>query len=373
MVVERVDLRDELRDRRFHIKQLYLLKNQNSKKPMQLQSNLNILLDFDLNELLAVQSDVTQLISRRVHELLKRSKSLCDEDSIRNHNDEEQSDKSIEIIEADHGDSQSDDDEDSEAFILTQLDQHTKEKTWNHENEELTTLRAELPKPDISSPLKESQSLPDSYDRMKIDVTDVEDQQEEKVLRLTNSNNNKDLSQVTKKLCVRFPENVPTVSDVPPTNFNVNPFSGKPWILEDFKMNKDINPVKRNHNNIRLQKTAIEDFTSSDIGRRSLIDKEMSYNIENNFHEFENLRDRSHSPPGFGRLDFPNTQERIDDKQKSQNMIFQKTKWRFLKATCNAIPPYEREFLFKNDKLNEIVDDGDFKWNELELQIYTRK
>ncbi|GAV54365.1 hypothetical protein ZYGR_0AL00970 [Zygosaccharomyces rouxii] len=339
---------------------------------MQLQSNLTVLLEFDLNELLAVQSDVTLLISRRVRELLDRPKESSDEQPAINDKDEEKSDKSVEII-GDHcGNHQDDNDDDSEAFILTQLDQHAREKIWTHENEELVTLRAELPKADISSPLKESQSLPDSYDRVKIDAREIEDQLEEDELPSANNNDNnkRELSQVTKKLCVRFPDNRPTV---PPTNFNINPVSGKPWILEDFKMNKDINSVKRRQQNIKLQRFNTEGFSPPEAGRPSLIDKELGSDAENDLYEFENLRDRSHSPPGFGRLDFPNTQERLDDKQKSQNIIFQKTKWRFRKATCNAIPPYEREFLFKNDKLNEIVDDGTFEWNDAELQIYMRK
>ncbi|CAR30796.1 ZYRO0E02442p [Zygosaccharomyces rouxii] len=337
---------------------------------MQLQSNLAVLLEFDLNRLLAVQSDVTLLISRRVRELLDRSKELVDEHSTINDKDEDKGDTSIGIVGGDRSNHQVDDGDDSDDFILTQLGEHTGEKIWTHENEDLVTLRAELPKADISSPLKESQSLPDSYNHMKNDSRELDVQVEEDELPSANNNSRKELSQVTKKLCVRFPDNKPVV---PRTNFNINPYTGKPWILEDFKRNEDINSVKKRQQNMKAQKIYAEGFPPPEAGRQSLIDKEISKGVENNFYEFENLRDRSHSPPGFGRLDFPNTQERFDDKQKSQNIIFHKTKWRFRKATCNAVPPYEREFLFKNDKLNEIVDDGTFEWNDAELQIYTRK
>ncbi|GAV49455.1 hypothetical protein ZYGR_0P00980 [Zygosaccharomyces rouxii] len=337
---------------------------------MQLQSNLAVLLEFDLNRLLAVQSDVTLLISRRVRELLDRSKELGDEHSTINDKDEDKGDTSIGIVGGDRSNHQMDDGDDSDDFILTQLGEHTGEKIWTHENEDLVTLRAELPKADISSPLKESQSLPDSYNHMKNDSRELDVQVEEDELPSANNNSRKELSQVTKKLCVRFPDNKPVV---PRTNFNINPYTGKPWILEDFKRNEDINSVKKRQQNMKAQKIYAEGFPPPEAGRQSLIDKEISKGVENNFYEFENLRDRSHSPPGFGRLDFPNTQERFDDKQKSQNIIFHKTKWRFRKATCNAVPLYEREFLFKNDKLNEIVDDGTFEWNDSELQIYTRK
>lgn len=337
---------------------------------MLLQSNLKILLEFDLNGLLAVQSDVTLLISKRVSELLEKSKNLCNEHTTIDNESEKESDKSVEIIGADHDTHQEDNDDDSEAFILTQLDQYTKEKICNHENENLVTLGVEYPKADISSPLKESQSLPDFYDHTKIDNKGIENQMLADELPSANNNSaNKELSQVAKKLCVRFPDNKRVVQ---PMNFNINPFTGKPWILEDFKMNENINSTKRRQQNIKLQKFNTDGFPPPEIGRRSLIDIELDKDVENSLYEFENLRDRSHSPPGFGRLDFPNTQERIDDKQKSQNIIFQKTKWRFRKATCNEIPPYEREYLFKNDKLNEIVDDGTFEWDEAKLQIYTR-
>lgn len=343
---------------------------------MQLQSNLAILLEFELDRLLAVQSDVTVLISKRVRELIDKTKEIHDNYSEMNNLDENGGRGSVEILGNGSDTQQVDEDEDSEDFILTQLDQHAKEKLWTHENEELVTLRAELPKADISSPLKESQSQPDSYDRIKVNSKKHNVDSEVDKLPPTNKTddenrtaNNKEGLNVVKRLCIRSPN---VGSTFPRTNLNINPLTGKPWILEDFKRNEDINSVKKGQKNLRIQKFYAEGCPPPEIGRQSLIDKASFEVPEDNSCEFENLRDRSHSPPGFGRLDFPNTQERLDDKQKSQNIIFHKTKWRFRKATSHAIPPYEREFLFKNDRLNEIIDNGTFEWNDAELQIYMR-
>lgn len=84
------------------------------------------------------------------------------------------------------------------------------------------------------------------------------------------------------------------------------------------------------------------------------------------------MRNRSPSPPGYGRLDFPSTQERADDKSKAQSIIRDKTLYRFLEATNNRVPPMKREFLFKKRELNDVVDDGNFDWTEESLEIFSR-
>lgn len=152
--------------------------------------------------------------------------------------------------------------------------------------------------------------------------------------------------------------------------FNTNPITSKPWILEDFKPNKDVTAVKRG-------KKKLEEFYKK-VGKPiDLQEDDDSINFRNNENtldsfkmEFDNLRNRTESPPGYGRLDFPTTQEREEDKLASRRILYQKTKHRFLTSINNRIPPQEREFLFRRNEFNEVVDNGYFKWDRSALQIY---
>lgn len=160
-------------------------------------------------------------------------------------------------------------------------------------------------------------------------------------------------------------------------NFNNNPISGKPWIFEDFKVNDDIYAINRGRkkmNDIKLarfySKAGNPRLNSKDMNDAIdiIIDNDSYY-----LNEFENLRQRSRSPPGYGRLNFPNTQENLTDKLKSQEIVYIKTKKRFLIATQWKLPIEEREFCFKNSKLNDIINCGKFHWDENKLNIFTRK
>lgn len=174
-------------------------------------------------------------------------------------------------------------------------------------------------------------------------------------------------------------------------NFNSNPITGKPWIFEDFKVNEiELSRQRKAGKSKKLAKFyAKVGSPIKDNKRLVLKDRELDY-VENKATEcerssrnkfkndytdeesFDNLNLRSKSPPGFGRLNFPSTQERLDDKEECKKMLFNKTKERFLEATDNSIPICERNFYFKNCKLNDIVDDGNFEWNHDKLQIFTR-
>lgn len=152
--------------------------------------------------------------------------------------------------------------------------------------------------------------------------------------------------------------------------FNTNPTTSKPWILEDFKPNKDVAAVRRG-------KKKVEEFYKK-VGKPIDLEEDDDFiNFGNNGNtldsfkmEFDNLRNRTESPPGYGRLDFPTTQEREEDKLASKRILYQKTKHRFLTSVNNRIPPQEREFLFRRNEFNEAVDNGYFKWDRNALEIY---
>lgn len=159
-------------------------------------------------------------------------------------------------------------------------------------------------------------------------------------------------------------------------NFNFNPITMKPWILEDFKPNNDTTSVSRGRRKLEAFYSKVgkpgEVPVDSSRQQQSTNNKHNSnYNNDVDF-DFDNLRNRSKSPPGYGRMDFPSTQERNDDKIKSQKRIYEKTLYRFKSATNFRIPPYEREFLFKKDVLNRVVDDNNFDWNRENLKIFLR-
>lgn len=143
-------------------------------------------------------------------------------------------------------------------------------------------------------------------------------------------------------------------------DFNLNPISGKAWILEDFLPNREI-PTKNRRGRM------LEDFN-----KKINADVNLSSKTEVMSTNFDNLRHRSPSPPGYGRLDFPTTQERAEDKSKSQSIIKEKTLYRFLAATNSKLPPYMREYLFKKSELNDIVDNGKFSWSANKLQVFSR-
>lgn len=172
-------------------------------------------------------------------------------------------------------------------------------------------------------------------------------------------------------------------------DFNSNPLTLKPWILEDFKPNRDLPNVKRGRKRLQNFQEEIERGLKTENGNESTKEASPQQHGSNrnvwthpNRHlqefpermipQFDNLRDRSTSPPGFGRMDFPTTQERQWDKQRSQQIIYEKTLYRLQCATNNKIPPYEREFLFKKPSLNELVDFGAFVWSQDKVQIFKR-
>lgn len=149
-------------------------------------------------------------------------------------------------------------------------------------------------------------------------------------------------------------------------DFNNNPFTLKPWILEDFKPNQDIASVKRGQRKLDQfhKQVGMPMGTGGESNLPNNDDRIMDNFI------FDNLVGRTDSPPGYGRLDFPTTQERASDKLESKRIIHQKTLHRFLSAVNRRIPPHEREFLFKRDALNDAIDNDNFRWDKDLLQIY---
>ncbi|CCD26127.2 ssDNA endodeoxyribonuclease SAE2 NDAI_0G03500 [Naumovozyma dairenensis CBS 421] len=160
---------------------------------------------------------------------------------------------------------------------------------------------------------------------------------------------------------------------IPLVDFNTNPLTEKPWILEDFKPNENKAFIRRGRLKLEnFYKKAGKPINLPANGKSDAF-LDDSVNADNIEFQFDNLRQRAKSPPGFGRLDFPTTQERVDDKEKSQEIIQQKTRYRFLMAIQNNLPPQERRYIFKKEKLNRIVDGSQFSWSPSELKIYERK
>ncbi|SCU93617.1 LADA_0G04060g1_1 [Lachancea dasiensis] len=166
-------------------------------------------------------------------------------------------------------------------------------------------------------------------------------------------------------------------------NFNGNPLTKKPWIFEDFKVNELAGPSRESRPSAAskfsstvgkpLQKqklilhpergfeVVVEDCSTSNEGPTLLT------NVE-----FANMRQRSKSPPGFGRLDFPNTQENMADVIESREILYNKTKDRFLTATRSDLSPSKRPYVFRNVRLNAVVNEGNFEWDPKSLQIFSR-
>ncbi|QLQ82607.1 hypothetical protein HG537_0H03700 [Torulaspora globosa] len=321
---------------------------------MLLRSKLEVLLELDLLSLLAVQSDVTRLIEQKVVLLGvgKRNGDECVKDEKLTGECED-----------------SDDDE----FLLTQFDQIAREKLLN-KNEIDTVCK----KGDLSSPLKGTQSLPDSLGSIEGDLQIFPPKLKDTV---SFEINGRGVLQSSNTRCVELSprkrqkikksrlDDVLKPKSV--VSFNLNPLTKKPWILEDFKFNQDLRSVRRGRKKISTMK--LNNFYEQG-GRPPEVEifQEAADHDDENSCEFENLRQRSKSPPGFGRLDFPSTQERVDDKKKSQEIINRKTRHRFLAATRRDVPQQEKQYLFKSDYLNQLVKDGTFEWDEKNLKIFSR-
>ncbi|AAS51872.1 ADL048Cp [Eremothecium gossypii ATCC 10895] len=153
-------------------------------------------------------------------------------------------------------------------------------------------------------------------------------------------------------------------------DFNTNPIAKRPWIYEDFQANHEVLE--------ELSKKRLKDHRRNVMdglaGLPNKLGGEANYDssFDESFPMYDNLRHRSKSPPGYGRLDFPTTQEIQDDKRKAQDMIYQRTKHRFKMAVQRKIPIFEREYFFKNPQLNTWVDNGEISWSKEELQIFKR-
>lgn len=171
----------------------------------------------------------------------------------------------------------------------------------------------------------------------------------------------------------------------PSFNLNTNPITNKPWIFEDFKVNDLFKPYDRGRTNHELAKISkFHAIVGQPASHEKLVlhpDRGFEMVKENQPHvnqqvdsipQFDNLRQRSKSPPGFGRLDFPSTQENLVDQKKAREILANKTKARFLIATRSDIPAKNRQYLFKNSALNDAVDAGDIQWDEDHLTIFSR-
>ncbi|CAL9733536.1 DNA endonuclease Sae2p [Monosporozyma servazzii] len=268
--------------------------------------------------------------------------------------------------------------EDSQDFILTQLSNNSPQSSQIYSQQD-------HPPVSDSSPLREYQNT-NSHKVVKSEKLNIKMESPSKSYKQQKliSSKDKKVSKLRVKkeslspldsVKISYEAVIPT-KQLPPTrklNFNMNPITKKPWILEDFKPNFEVTRIRRG-------RKEVEQFYSKvgkpDDDPKDFIGKDHSKNpsMKGNESEFifDNLRQRSRSPPGFGRMDFPSTQERTDDKIKSQKIIYEKTIYRFRCAIDYKIPSYEREFLFKKDIFNKAVDENNFTWSPQKLQIFLR-
>lgn len=361
-----------------------------SNMSMELDTLVNQLSTLSLRELFLLQHEVVKEIESRLNKL-EITEDLTEKLTEANRAPAGESDKSpvitiksplqppvinreesgsLEII------------EDSQDFILTQF---TNSSLQSSQLSSQQTDQIHNGKENDSSPLKESQDT-NTFDVMRSQRVNVKKESPLKVCPQQKRENIKDKKvsklRVKKELLpsldpMKIPcEPIIQTQQPPPTkklNFNTNPLSKKPWILEDFKPNFEITGVKRG-------RKKIEQFYAK-VGKPNEEPKDLIKNdplknpsTDSNDAEFifDNLRQRSKSPPGFGRMDFPSTQERTDDKNKSQKIIYDKTIYRFYAAIDYRLPSYEREFLFKKDIFNRTVDEHNFTWSPKKLKIFLR-
>lgn len=242
----------------------------------------------------------------------------------------------------------------------------------------------------MSSPLKENEIILDSQASDILKENDINIQHSHQSVIAKSKRGRSPINATTMPQANRNNEKENIKRGKISVDFSINPITKKPWIYEDFKINelvssknrgrgcKKSNKVARFHaqagsplkskQNVVLNSTGLLET----VDETSVSDRSKVPDLQFPDDSFDNLRVRSKSPPGYGRLNFPTTQERLDDKEESRKLLYQKTKTRFLEATNNLVPISDREFYFRNSKLNDIVDDGNFTWNENELKIFTR-
>ena len=349
---------------------------------MKLKSNIESLLHLEMHELLDLQDDVNKLIRLKFEQLPNNNIDSLNKENANIYIKNEQNANEIFLKESSKPHTFI---EDTEDFILTQFDQDAQGRLFNqisnvnddqminikkeYENEKFEPLNLDEKKNfnDLSSPLKGSSLKGSQVLGSQESITsryNIHEETGRKRVKLERI----DLALTGMDYSVK--RNLIKIFD-----FNKNPITLKAWILEDFKPNENKLAIirgRKREENIKLMKL------HSKMGKPPNQPDNCIENFDNGNlfteeeQEFDNLKTRSKSPPGFGRLDFPNTQERFDDRKKSQQIIYQKTKRRFKMTIRNDIPPQEREYHFKNDELNRIVDDGNFKWDEINLLIYSR-
>ena len=394
------------------------------------RQHLQTLEKMSLEELFEIQKDVNTLLEKRFKEFKLEFKHKMNEiKESKNHNDNDllpstlkkpfkipataeklnaqphpkhTREMVIDIVDNSEGSCM----EDTQEFIFTQLEHPTTNSQTSEQNTQYTRVppqRDVLPKDsqeiiltqensDIkeensyvvySSPLKASQESAESQDVIGIPLleknTNILSQKKPddwtgKKVRPRNDscNNNPRESKFTKFTQGNKGSSLRSIHVSEPNvaneklNLNTNPFTSKPWIMEDFKPNQDVASVRRGQKKLEQFHRKVGTPMGYDEAHKEV---KVGSAAADDF-IFDNLVGRTDSPPGYGRLDFPTTQERMTDKLESKRIIRQKTINRFLSAANNLIPPQEREFLFKREALNEAIDNDDFDWERTLLQVY---
>ncbi|SCU87669.1 LAMI_0D07008g1_1 [Lachancea mirantina] len=332
----------------------------NPSKPVgnELKSGLRILRDLNLNQLLAVQYDLTREIERRVAKIQNQP---CEHEPVRYKRQRTgpRRNSAVEEIRRELPDFKPDlksngkcqptqEESASDSYLPGTLDMQSKEI-------------------DFSSPLKGPVvSKPESTEMSKKSMAVISDSEGD--LDWSESESPQQIKQQQTELI----------------EFNENPLTGKPWIFEDFKINDFCNAqeargrvnadVQKFHKMTGLPTTAKKLVLDPNVGFQIVSQsiKKEEESLESSQENFENLKVRSKSPPGYGRLDFPNTQENLADKRQAREILVKKTKKRFLEATRSDKTYRLRSVVFRDQKLNEIVDLQKFTWSEKSLRIFSR-
>ena len=147
-------------------------------------------------------------------------------------------------------------------------------------------------------------------------------------------------------------------------NLNRNPITLGEWRIQDFVANEKslahhISTKKRSRK--YHEEKAWEQFQKGeDVDKRYL-------------YMFDNMKDREPEPPGYWRIMWPSTQENEQDKREMALVESQNIENRFHKAVNYKIPEEEREFVFKEELLNLVVNNGRFHFQKHNLGIKSKK
>ncbi|CDK24891.1 unnamed protein product [Kuraishia capsulata CBS 1993] len=174
-------------------------------------------------------------------------------------------------------------------------------------------------------------------------------------------------------------------------DLSINPAANRFWVLEDFKPNPKTNynlpyafKASRMGKDIQAPKCrcskclAIAEIVGkTETHHRikavwksndtNVLAPQIQDQFDNVIHrDNTEIWGRPDSPPGFSRSDFPTTQERLQDREKSEVLNRAKTLERLLQAVQvdgqfkGPMPPQVGKYIFRSDTFNGAVRSGNY-------------